>query len=278
MISSTEKRVLRALRTAMVPLARLMLRFNVDLRQFTEIAKQAFVEVATDDYGIRDRPCNMSRVSILTGLTRKEVRRLRGLKREQELNHVRQTTVGRILNGWYTDPDYLGANGKPRALEFAKRRVDNELAQFTDLVRKYSGDVPPGAVREELRRMGILSPKSMTTLRIDRSKSRENGRMGRLTDMLEQRLEPILRTLLRTVDDESGTWPISEAKTFEIVVSDLPAFRRITQGTIDECLNTIDEFADAYDVLHDASSHGENAETVNSGLLICPVEYGARKR
>ena len=59
------------------PIARILLRYGIGFREFAEVAKSAFVDVATAEYGIRGRPTNISRVAVMTGLTRKEVRRLR---------------------------------------------------------------------------------------------------------------------------------------------------------------------------------------------------------
>ena len=61
----------------MPSICRLLLRHEIGFREFSDLAKAAFVQVATEDYGIRGRPTNISRVAVMTGLTRKEVKRLR---------------------------------------------------------------------------------------------------------------------------------------------------------------------------------------------------------
>ena len=74
----TAKRyVLRALLVALKPIAKMLLRNGIGYREFAEIAKSAFVDVATSEYGLRGRPTNISRVAVMTGVTRKEVRRIR---------------------------------------------------------------------------------------------------------------------------------------------------------------------------------------------------------
>src|SRR6516164_9982990 len=75
--SAARTRLLRACYSFLLPVARLLLRSGVSFTEFAEIARAAFVEIASNDYGIRGRQTNVSRVSAMTGIARKEVRRLR---------------------------------------------------------------------------------------------------------------------------------------------------------------------------------------------------------
>ena len=77
MQNDIQRQILGAILLVLKPLARALLRAGVGYREFSEIAKTAFVETATVDYGLRGRPTNISRVAVMTGLTRKEVRRIR---------------------------------------------------------------------------------------------------------------------------------------------------------------------------------------------------------
>ena len=77
MQDTIQRQILSALLIALRPLARALLRAGIGFREFEEISKTAFVDIATKDFGIRGRPTNISRVAVMTGLTRKEVRRLR---------------------------------------------------------------------------------------------------------------------------------------------------------------------------------------------------------
>ena len=64
-----------ACRTLLRPIALILLRGGITWKEFAELSKSVFVSVATDEFGIRGRPTNVSRVSILTGISRKEVNR-----------------------------------------------------------------------------------------------------------------------------------------------------------------------------------------------------------
>lgn len=117
----------------------------------------AFVQAATEDYGIRGRPTNISRVAVMTGLTRKEVKSIREkgwvASRESEESWWESNfPPSDILHFWHTDPEFVDAAGDPRALTFS-----GGSPSFTDLTRRYAGDIPPGAMRVELKRTGAIS-------------------------------------------------------------------------------------------------------------------------
>jgi len=127
-------------------------------REFSEISKLAFVQVASDEYGIRGRKTNMSRVAVMTGLTRKEVRRVRDRLEERDWNLDPQLSrPGVVLSHWYTDPEFLDKNGRPKPLQLAE---GPRRASFTGLVRRYGGDIPPGAMLKELARAGCVRQDS----------------------------------------------------------------------------------------------------------------------
>ena len=73
MQNTMQRQILNALLVALRPLARALLRAGIGYREFAEISKSAFVDIATKDYGLRGRPTNISRVAVMTGLEAAEV-------------------------------------------------------------------------------------------------------------------------------------------------------------------------------------------------------------
>ncbi len=130
------------------PLVRVLLRYGFSYGAFAELAKRVYVEVAQDEFRIPGRKQTTSRVAVLTGLSRKEVRRVRELempsRRGETLKHNR---AARVIGGWVRDQDFR-SGGEPRALE-----IESEFAQ---LCRRYSGDMPTKAVLAELLRSGAV--------------------------------------------------------------------------------------------------------------------------
>jgi hypothetical protein len=136
----------------MVPIARFLLRSGVGFKEFSEVSRIAFVEVASSDYGLRGRPTNVSRVAAMTGIGRKEVKRLRGIRAEYDGNlRVELGPLTDVLQRWHTDSAYLDRNGRPRPL-----RMQGREPSFESLVRLCAGDIPVGAVKVELIRSGSV--------------------------------------------------------------------------------------------------------------------------
>ena len=137
--------ILRLLR----PLVRLLLRYGIAYGAFADLAKRVYVEVARDEFALPGRKQSVSRVSIITGLSRKEVRRVADLERPDDAATAqRYNRAARVIGGWLRDPDFT-AGGEPRAL-----RVDDE---FAELAKRYSGDVPPRALLDELLRVDAVA-------------------------------------------------------------------------------------------------------------------------
>lgn len=141
-----------ALLAAIRPLASMLLHFGVGYREFAEICKTAFVQAATEEFGLRGRPTNVSRVAAMTGLTRKEVRRLRDEVAGQDLPPVTAPNrPAEVLHAWHTDPRFSD-DGEPRPLYW-----DAPEPSFVSLIRSCAGDLPAGAIRAELRRVGAIA-------------------------------------------------------------------------------------------------------------------------
>lgn len=156
MNSDIQNRMLNAAYACMLPLARLLLRAGITYRQFDSIAKRAFVREALAESDTRGRATNTSRVAVKTGLSRKDVKRVRDSIGSAEWTGFGTTTdqsgpPSRVLHAWHVDERFVDEDGCPRVLEF-----QNDSNGFSALVRAVAGDVPPGAVRAELKRSGAI--------------------------------------------------------------------------------------------------------------------------
>ena len=129
-----ERAALRACRTFLVPVARLLLRYGIGYSAFAEQAKWAFVRVAVTDQGAMGRPTSMSRIAELTGIGRKEATRLRTIS-DDDADYLGSwwRHLGDILQRWHTEPDFLDSRGSP--LDLA---IEGNLG-FSELVRRYGG-------------------------------------------------------------------------------------------------------------------------------------------
>ena len=140
--------VLRLLR----PLVRVLLRNGVSYSTFADFAKWVYVDVASQEFGIEGRKQTTSRVSVITGLSRKEVMRVRQLPRPDDRETAEKyNRAARVIAAWRRNKIFLDAEGQPAPLPLSGSDVS-----FTELVKRFSGDVPVRATLDELIRVGAV--------------------------------------------------------------------------------------------------------------------------
>ncbi len=232
-----QKQILDAFFVVLRPIAKILLRYGIGYREFAEIAKAAFVDVASSEYGIRGRPTNISRIAVMTGLTRKEVRRLRDqLALGEILESRKYTPLSRILHRWNSETDFLDEHGRPATLPFSGGENS-----FSELVRRYAGDIPPGAVRTELKRVSAIVEDENGLLRLLRSDIHAEAGHENVSLSLLHGAYPILENIAHNNHPElkESTWPQITAFSGDIRKSDLVRIRRLcadrTRDSAESC-------------------------------------------
>jgi hypothetical protein len=147
MSENVKKPLLAACRHLLHPLVRILLRHGVSYGEFSDSVRGAYIDIAQNELVPPDRPQTEARIAILTGLTKREVLRIRNLDGEDD-DGVGLNRIARVLQGWSQDPQYLGPYGLPLEVPF-----EGAAISFQDLVTKYAGDVPARALLEELVRV-----------------------------------------------------------------------------------------------------------------------------
>ncbi len=149
-MEETRRALLAAVYKLLLPLTRLLLRHGVPCGSFIEVAKRAYVSVAEQDFTLPGKKQTDSRISVITGLTRKEVKQVREAADQPVGDSVaRYNRAARVISGWIQDRSYLDGWGEPMILP-----IEGEGATFTRLVNAYGGDIPVRAVLDELLRVG----------------------------------------------------------------------------------------------------------------------------
>jgi hypothetical protein len=129
-----------------------LLRNGVPYQTFADIAKRVYVDLATEKFDIPGRKQSKSRVSILTGLSRREVLRVKRLPAQDDLGALdRINRAARVITGWVRDRRFSDESGQPADLPFEEGDIC-----FRQLVKAYSGDAPARAVLDELMRVGVV--------------------------------------------------------------------------------------------------------------------------
>jgi hypothetical protein len=142
-----------ALSLMLKPLVRLLIGQGVTHAEFSETAKEVYVETALRHFETEGR-VNKSRVAILTGLTRKEVKNVVDRSISSDRREKTFSRPARVLTGWYSDPMFQGPYGIP--LELPYESSGEEEPSFAELVRRYSGDMAPRQMLNQLIESGAI--------------------------------------------------------------------------------------------------------------------------
>lgn len=259
-----KKRVLEAFFLVLRPVVKILFRYGISYREFSQVAKTAFVDIASSEFGIRGRPTNISRVAVITGLTRKEVRRVRNeLEQGQDFVSVKSTPMAEVLSRWHAERDFLDGSGRPKALHFSEGEQS-----FSDLVRKFGGDVPPGAMRTELKRVGSIEEDDKGRLSIKRRSVIPADQIDNLISSLVHGVYPLLSTIETNTNSQSTqeAMPQFTAYSLRIRDADLARLRRISYDRLSDTAESFDDLFIAYESLN-ADDGGEKENVVSVGLF-----------
>jgi hypothetical protein len=151
-LASTDH-VLRSTHQWLKPLVHVLLSCGITWREFAELAKSTYVEVATDNFGKRGRPTNVSRTAILTGLVRRDVRKQREiLSKAPNTPSGFVTKASLVLSAWHLNPNFLDKHGQPAIL-----RMNGKGKSFNALIEQAGGsDVRPSTLLKELVSAGAV--------------------------------------------------------------------------------------------------------------------------
>lgn len=141
----------RALQVVLRPLVRLLIEQGVPFYQLAELVKGVYVDVALRDFPLEGKEPTDSRVTLLTGVHRKDVKRLRSEQREID-EPPKSVSLGALLVArWTGSAAFLDAEGRPRPLPRKAARGPS----FEKLVASVSKDIRPRSVLDEWLRLGV---------------------------------------------------------------------------------------------------------------------------
>ncbi|MFI5393964.1 MAG: DUF6502 family protein [Candidatus Binatia bacterium] len=122
----------------------------------TQMLKEIYVDVAEAEFTLPFKRQTDSRLSLVTGLNRKEIFRLRRRRKPLKTTvAVENTLITHVIGRWMAGPPYAAADGTPRRLPYESDRPN--MASFARLVRDLSVDIPVRSVLDELLRGGVVT-------------------------------------------------------------------------------------------------------------------------
>lgn len=241
------------------PVARWLLRAGVTWKEFAAVSRAVFIATASEEFGIKGRPTNVSRIALLTGLMRRDVRKhLDAEKKPSTQSPETLTNASRVLSAWHQDPQYLDADGRPLILA-----AEGEAPSFSALLKACAGDIPVNALAKELKQSGSIAVRPDG--RVQAVKRYYMPRQ--MDDAATLRAGSVLEDLATTIEFNLTRKPKApsrfegRAQNPRIAASDVPAFREFLEREGQQFLERIDNWLSE----HEASAQHAPQATVRLG-------------
>lgn len=200
-MSELGDRLIAAAAQALQPLVKRLLAAGVPFGQLEGRLRELFVAVAETQFALAERRQTDSRISLLTGINRKEVRRLRGAGVGKAapgsfgMNHATN-----LISRWMTDPRTSDRRGRPRPLPYRAARGPS----FMRLARAVTADLAPRVLLDELLRTGAAELRPNDTVVLTSSAYVTRRESAQALRILEEDPRELIETILRNVFAESG--------------------------------------------------------------------------
>lgn len=274
---SLNKAISAAVLQLLRPLMRILLRNGIPYGTFADLAKRVYVRVAMEEFGLPDKKQSVSRVAIITGLTRKEVSRINSLPEIEDSGTVeRYNRAARVISGWVRDKRFTDSSHKPADLP-----LEGKGATFNELVRLFSGDVPARAILDELERVGIIKHLSDGRIRLVSHayipSSEEVDKLG----ILGTDVKDLITTIDYNLNSEAGSGLLQRKVSYDNLPEEvLPELRKLAARRGQFLLEAMDKWLSKYDRDVHKSVRGSGRRRAGIGIYYFEEELqeGGEKR
>ncbi len=252
----------KAVTRVLSPLVRLLLRHGVSHAEFANWAKQAYVNEAETHFGIDGKSPTVSRMAIVTGINRKEVKRIRELPADVDTGVSKHNRAVRVVTGWLQDKEFQNSKGQPIALEYG-----DPDDSFNQLVKRYGGDVPARAMLDELVRVGTVK-NSGGKISLQHNGYIPHQSESALLDIFATSATDLLTTLDYNLKGSSQTGRrLQMSVAYDDVTSEgRDTFRALSAEKSLELLKQLDQSLSTYDKGANPLATGEGKHRVGLGV------------
>ncbi len=244
--TETSTQIYQYIRFMLRPLARILLRRGMGYGEFAEAAKAAFVDAAQIDLAIPGRKQTTSRISTITGLSRKEVHRLLNQNEAEQIEALHKLNrAARVISGWVSDPRFLDPNGQPVSLNF-----EEGSPNFSQLVKDYSGDITARTIADELSRTGAIEQDSEGQLRLVKQAYIPDAGSVEQFKLLSENLAELMNTIEHNIENEDDKYFQRKVYYDNIPVESVAELRQLINDRAQQCLEDINKVLAKHDRDH----------------------------
>ncbi len=136
------------------PMARQCINFRLDYRQVSEMFKTMLVSIAESEFAIEGKSQTDSRISLLTGVHRKDVRRLLNRGENSVMLH-QHDLITKLIKRWIETSELIGDDGKPKSIP--RHPHPDYSISFSSLAEEITSDIRARSLWDECVNLGLIS-------------------------------------------------------------------------------------------------------------------------
>ncbi|WKZ57812.1 MAG: DUF6502 family protein [Bdellovibrionota bacterium] len=206
------------------PIIRYCIRHSHTIQDVMSVAKQVFVEVAHDEIQQHTEKINISRLSIMTGIHRKELKDIFEERKGRPSDS--KNILWRVIGQWEGDRRFASSSGKPRTLTY---RGSNN--QFRKLVESVCSHTDAGTILFELERAGCVE-RTDRGLKLVRREARTRSDVRKGFLLLSEDIDTMITAVEQNVNEANRTSNLHIRTHYDSIFVD--SVQKIRQWLVDE--------------------------------------------
>ncbi|MEO0820461.1 MAG: DUF6502 family protein [Pseudomonadota bacterium] len=262
----------RVLKGVLRPLVKALIAHGVTVPAVYRLLKELYVEVAETEFPLDDRRPTDSRIHLLTGVHRKDIRSIREAGYEDaSASRLRMAAITNLVGRWLGDPETTDAQGAPLPLP----RQSDSGPSFEALAASVSRDTRPRTLLDALIQQGLVRFDSATGMvRLDPEAVVGPAELGQKVHFFGQNVGDHIAAATDNLLAEAEKAPFLERAVF---------YNRLTPGSVDaieasaralgtEALGTLNRIAFAHQQADEALP--EASQRFRFGVFFFRVDEG----
>ena len=266
--------LLEAAAAMLQPIVRRLLAVGVPFGLLEARLRELVVDVAERDFELEGRRQTDSRISVLTGINRKEVRRIRGrVPSSANPPSFGRNQAASLMSRWREDPRAIDRSGRPKPIPYAGGRGPT----FVKLAERVTVDLPARAILDELVRTGAVEVRADGWV-VPKSDSYvpKLGRREKLA-MLAEDPPDLVETMLRNIFEETADPLLQRRVVYDnIGAQGMETLRHRLRKTAETFVRRVDRVLANYDRDRNPKAPGGDRHAAGIGIYYFEDRHAAR--
>lgn len=272
-IDNKDSLIIRAITNVMRPLVKFLIGRGITFPMFAEILKHIYVEVAAKDFKLSpEKEVTDSRITLLTKVHRKDVRRIRTEQQgfdvpEEGLEvSMKKTSLGaQIVAKWLADNQYVDEQGEPKKL-FIHASKANGQSSFEKLVESINNDIRPRVALDEMLSQKMIVEGDDGIVTLNKSAFIPEEDFEDLMMHFDRNLHDHMAAAVHNIGTDKSAKKFIERSVYykELTQSSIEQLEEIIENKGMENLISINKAA--YDLAEEDQDKGNNNKRMTFGI------------